>query len=73
MSSLSSNEHKVMFEKLRDVASVQEEAILHMADEIVPAFGGDECVWNSLCHPTNVSEATAPPVLVSWVTSFVQL
>lgn len=45
---------KLMFEKLRETACLEEEAILHMADQIAPAFGGeDSCCWSAMDTPSN--------------------
>uniref|UniRef100_A0A6A7FX89 DNA polymerase alpha subunit B n=2 Tax=Hirondellea gigas TaxID=1518452 RepID=A0A6A7FX89_9CRUS len=49
---VSDGKGKIMFEKLRDTAEVQEDAIMHMADEIAVAFGGPDC-WSSLDSPSN--------------------
>ena len=51
----SDNLSKMMFEKVRVTADLEEDAILHIADEIAPAFGGDDC-WSATDSTSNVSK-----------------
>ncbi|KAF2355617.1 DNA polymerase alpha/epsilon subunit B [Trinorchestia longiramus] len=52
LTSMESCNNKLMFEKLRECAALAEDSIMHMAEQLAPAFGGDDC-WSSMDVPSN--------------------
>ena len=49
-----SSDNKIMFDKLYEAADMEEDAILHMAEEIAPAFD-DDGTWHYMDNSSNLS------------------
>ena len=74
MTSIDSSNHRIMFEKLREAAELQEEAVMHMAQQIAPAFGGGDSdytsCWSSMDQPSNVRAKSVSCFGIFFITLF---